>query len=199
MKYLRERPSYHLVYTMVAVAIIGIILSAILTTDNRWTVWHLSRLGEGKTLAAYVFNATLMLGALLMIWFSDSLITELKQLDRSRARRLTILWSLFVLIGVGWLGVAVFPFDQYPITHNIFGYGMFVMVCITMLGLRWFAPILPGYLQSASFGIIFIVSLAMLGFHIFHVGTLLLVELLGGILLFAWLIVLSRHTFHRLH
>lgn len=160
-----------------------------LTQDPRWVEWHLSRLGEGGQLSSAIFNYSLAIAALVL---SLIIIRLARDFENKEPRGTNRLFQTFgLLIAACWLGVAAFPFDQFPITHNVFGYGMFTIVTILLLGIAKIMPsvskrtVVIGISTAATLTALLILA------HTTHVIDLVVVELTGQILFLAWLLSLS--------
>ena len=196
---LQRLSSELIAYAIVAALIVGGSMSALLTTDTRWMEWHLSRLGEGGELSAYVFNFTVGFCALLIGVFAQSIIRDVKKMQLTSAQTRKVLRLLRVtlrLISFGLLGVAAFPFDQFPVIHNVFGYG----TTITFVALIALLPkALPVFNRTfARMTYAFIGLLGVL-FGIYFATNqrgipLLYIELLALLYFIAWLAVLVRGT-----
>lgn len=174
-----------LVAVLVFIAIVGMGASIALTTDPYWVNWHMSRLGEGRSFASVIFNSSLILGAIVLVLLSDKirhehrLAGEMRGMDKFSA--------LIVCVAVGWIGVALFPFDQYPVVHNVFGYGMFTAACILMLGLVKISPHFSRRTYAIGTAAVLVTSILMALHHLVGLTSLLVVEFIGEAMLFAWL------------
>ena len=182
--------SYQLVWLLIAASLVGVGLSIYLTTDSRWTEWHISRLGEGGHISSLVFNASLVFCALIMMRTAQRIVEETSTRLQSSPflkLRIALLAAAFC-----WVGVASFPFDQHPIIHNVFGYGFFLVVVSALISLGRTGAgvsrrtIVFGYVAIA------VTTLLMTAFHTLRFGTLLMVELIGQVFFYAWLLSLTR-------
>ncbi len=183
--------SYGLVWALIGIALTGVAVSIALTSDSRWLQWHLSRLGEGGHISSAVFNFTLIAAAMVYVLLANRIATEIEQLWRM-PKAANTLRILFILSAISWIGVATFPFDRFPVVHNIFGYSQFFAVCIVMIGLHKICSrfskrtINLGYLA-------FVVTVSlMVFFHATHLVTLLVVEIVGELLMFAWMVSITH-------
>lgn len=165
-----------------------------LTHDSRWTHWHLSRLGEGGSLSAAIFNFSLTMAGLLVALLGYKMAEEIRFFQPHRGA--AHLQAIFVFVGVCWLGVASFPFDKFQLIHHIFGYAQFAAIGYAMLRLQHLCPRFSartygiGYLAALTTGIL------MALFHLTHFTTLLIVELTGQFFIYIWILSMAsdRHN-----
>lgn len=178
-------PAMSLLLTLIGVAYSGMITSMLMTSDPRWMEWHLSRLGEGGHLSSYVFNiALLIVGALLMLFGKSLAQGFARQYPESKYRLLefTTGW-----MGLCLIGVAVFPFDQFHVVHNLFGYGFFFGAGALMFGLHIWIPQVSKRTYQLGLVAAVLTTTLMVLHHLIRLTPLLTVELLGELFLFAWL------------
>ncbi len=185
-------------YLMAFIVFLGSASSAFFSPDNRWMYWHFSRLGEGDTPSAYIFNATVILCALLMvelarrirddIWDTRNLFTNKSDL-RSRANKL---YMAFWGIAVCMTGIVIFPYDTHPNLHRLFGYSMLlVFIWIIVMAPRLIRKF-PRHLTVWSYAFIAIV-IALYGVHIStQLINLLILEVLIGSFFFLWIAIFTR-------
>lgn len=179
-------------FTLIVVGVLGIGASMALTRDERWLQWHLSRLGEGGGLAATVFNITLIACAACLAGIATHLYAELTHVQQEHGARTVRL--LLYLTAICWVGIGTFPFDRHPIIHNLFGYGEFVTLGVLMLGARrWCKGMTPRTYRLGDFGVV-VATLLMVGFHLTHFTSLLIVECVGEVLLCSWLVSLTHDS-----
>ena len=186
--------SFRYALALVGIATTGLALSMYLTADTRWLQWHLSRLGEGGHLSSAVFNFTMGLVAVLLTVTSTRLTDELGHVHRHPRQR--IIHALFLIAAVMCIGVACFPFDTFPVVHNIFGHTSASALVLCMIGLPWLYPYFPKRIYYL--GVISALFVALL-FGIYSINgtvTLLFVELVGQLLLFIWLLALTYEVRH---
>ncbi len=182
--------SYNLAIVLVGTAVIGLMLSMALTTDPRWMSWHLSRLGEGGQVSAMVFNGTLLVVAVLLILIALRLTSEIR--SHKPTESTAYLRSVLLLTALCWVGLALFPFDRSHVVHRIFGYGQMGFICLLMLTLkRRNTPFSDRTHAIGLFGVIITGSLLAL-YHLIGVPGLVIVELSGQVVLFVWLLSLTR-------
>lgn len=167
----------------------GLALSIRLTTDSHWLHWHLSRLGEGSGVSASVFNFSLTLAALILAWLGTRVTDEVD--ERRPHPGVVALRLLLFFVAVCWAGVASFPFDKFHVIHNIFGYAQFFAIGYMMLWLKRLCPRFSdrtyyiGYIAAITTGLL------MGLFHLIHFMTLLSVELIGQVFIYAWVLSMT--------
>jgi len=181
---------YALTWTLIGVATLGISLSIQLTPDTSWMSWHLSRLGEGRSLSAAVFNFTFVFAALILAKLASRITLE------TSAKGATTLRSLLFSVAVCWIGVGSFPFDQFPIIHNLFGYSQFLIMVFLMLRLRHICPSFSERTYTIGLGVAITTGLLLALFHLTHFTTLLVVEIIGQLGIYAWLLSMANDLRH---
>lgn len=186
----RNQSSFGITWALIGFVVVGAALSIRLTSDPRWMSWHLSRLGEGGHLSSAIFNMTMGVAAIILTLIAMRVSEELVQLQQ--AQRVKPLRNLLIAAALCWVGVACFPFDRFPIIHNIFGYGEALLLMIAMLGLRALCPIFSQRTYTIGMGAAVIVALLLAVFLMTHAVTLLVVELIGQLALFLWLLSMTH-------
>lgn len=189
MKQTSSVSSFNLAWAFTGVTLTGLALSIALTTDSRWAQWHLSRLGEGGSLSASIFNFSLIIAAMILSWLGIKVANEIRG-DRPHAG-VFILRSVLFFIALCWVGVATFPFDKAPIIHNIFGYAQFFAVGFAMLRLKWLCPRFSDRTYFIGYGATLLTGLLMALFHMTHFTTLLVVELIGQLFIYIWVLSMT--------
>lgn len=177
-------------WTLIGIAVTGLALSMALTKDTHWTQWHLSRLGEGQQFAAAIFNYSLIAAAMILVLITVRITDEIHQ--RHPKQSIFVLRTAFLLVAAGWVGVATFPFDRFPTIHNIFGYGQMAIVCFLMLRLKHLSRGFSDRTHAIGLAGAIAGGSLMAMFHLVHTPSLLVVELCGQIILFAWLLSMTR-------
>jgi len=177
--------SYALTWILIGIVTLGIALSITLTPDTRWMTWHLSRLGEGKSLAAAIFNFTFIFAALILVKLASRIMSEVSTTGAHRLR------TLFFCVAICWLGVGSFPFDQFPIIHNIFGYSQFLLIGYMMLRLRHICNCFSERTYTIGVGVAVVTALLLALFHLTHFTTLLVVEIIGQFGVYGWLLSMA--------
>lgn len=194
----KEQPtipsSFGITWALMGLVFVGAALSIHLTTDSRWMEWHLSRLGEGGHLSSAIFNFTMGVIAVLFAVISTRLAEELYQTHR-RAKIRTM-HGLFIVAAICCIGVASFPFDAFPIIHNVFGHGGALAIILCMIGLPWLYPHFPRSVYYVGVFAALVVAILFATYLMTGKVTLLTVELIAQVLFSIWLLVLTHQARH---
>ena len=187
----RPKPTSHsFAWVLLGIISTGFALSMLLPQDTKWAHWHLSRLGEGNSTASFIFNGTMVLAAMVLILLATRIADEMSHRHNSRgARRLQ---AALVMVAICLVGVGAFPFDKFPVIHNIFGYGQFFVLSGLILTLRAIYPHFRERTYIIGYVAVGITMLLMVLFHLTHFTTLLIVELIGQLLAYAWVLSITR-------
>ncbi|WP_353814089.1 hypothetical protein [Agromyces sp. SYSU T00266] len=168
----------------------GMLASMLTASDPYWWAEHLSALGMTNDLSARAFNLTLIVAGFIVTtlarWATSTVSTS-----HPHGRRNVLV--CLVLIGVLLAGVGIFPVDTHFWIHTAAASGMAVTFFVLVVALRrW----VPG--TSRTFLVVgwaFMAVILLLAVY-FAVGlyTLTAVELVAGILVFTWIILLIRNV-----
>lgn len=169
----------------------GFALSMLLTQDTKWANWHLSRLGEGNSTASFIFNGTMILAAMVLILLATRIADEMSRRHSSSGARQ--LQAALVVVAICLVGVGAFPFDTFPVIHNIFGYGQFFVLSGLILTLRRVYSGFHARTYRIGYAAVGTTMLLMVLFHLTHFTTLLVVELIGQLLAYAWVLSVTRN------
>ena len=96
------------------------------------------------------------------------------------------------MVAICLVGVGAFPFDKFPVIHNIFGYGQFFVLSGLILALRCVHSGFRVRTYHIGYAAVGITMLLMVLFHLTHFTTLLIVELIGQLLAYAWVLSITR-------
>ena len=101
---------------MTLVFLVGITLSACLTSESQWVNWSFSALGERGELSSFIFNIAIAMMAVIMWCLAESMSSILEQAEA--VARL----SLVALRTIAFCGmaIAIFPNDTQHGLHYIF-------------------------------------------------------------------------------
>jgi hypothetical membrane protein len=184
-----------LAYSFAGVLVAGVATSALLTKDTRWMNWHFSRLGEGGTFPSTIFNIALLISAIIILALGITLkdnisnISDVINFDKKRVQ--TIVYRLFIATSICLIGVASFPFDRFPVIHNIFGYSMLTIFLILCPVIPRILPIFSQRFHKYSIAIICTVAVCYILFAA-KIVTLLTVELIIYIVFYLWLLLFIK-------
>lgn len=168
----------------------GIIASMLTASDPQWWKENLSALGMTNDLSALAFNLTLIVGGIIVTTLSRYATRGIPTTNPKGIGRVRV--SLIV-VGIFLAMVGVFPVDRFFGIHTAAASGMAVAFGILVGNLhRW----IPGLSRAfIVLGWVFIAVIVVLGIF-FAVGyyTLTAVELVAGVLVFAWIILFIRNA-----
>lgn len=183
----------NLAYLFFGIVLFGATLSGLLTTDSRWMSWHFSRLGEGGMISAMIFNVALLVSAVVMfalgIALTDNIARVSKKSDMNLDKIKKIINRSFTAIAICLVGVATFPFDRFPVVHNIFGYSMlfiFLGLCIVTPKML---PIFSRKFYIYGQSVILCTIICYVLFIIVGSITLLTVEFIIFTFIYGWLLL----------
>ncbi|WP_125099828.1 hypothetical protein [Leucobacter chromiireducens] len=184
--------------TLFAVFMTGGVLVAMLSTsDAEWWRLHFSELGVGDSLSSTVFNATLIVGGMLMASLGSLIASSLSvwasAAPPSRTRNVRLVQLAFVGVGIGLAGVGLVPVNVSLIAHNTFATGMAVVFGALLIGLRW---ILDGFSRTfLLFSDVTLIGIAFSALLFWPIGyyNLAAFELVAAGIIFAWLVIFLRH------
>lgn len=169
--------------------LVGSIASGFLSRDNSWMGWHFSRLGEGGTLAAYIFNAALLTSGIIMLtiaFYTKFILNRIYKKSTNRRNRANVFFALMSLIAFCLICLSFFPFDKYPIIHNIAGYSMLLLALSLAVISYILLPIFSKYYQRM---VIAILGLTIIMYSLYFITggiSLLVIEFISFLMIFMW-------------
>lgn len=169
--------------------VVGVLAATLSTSDPDWWKDNLSALGVTTNASARAFNLTLVFSGFLITSLARS-ATKLTREDMSGQVRVRI---CLVILGVLLALVGVFPVDLFWLIHVAVSLGMLIAFGVLIAGLpRW----MPGLARPfLTLGWVFLALLVMAGvFYAVGYYTLTAVELIGGALIFTWVVLFIRNT-----
>lgn len=176
-------------YLFGATILTGSLLSGVLSKDNSWLGWHFSRLGEGSTLSATIFNSALLIAGLIMAGIAFVLRARLRYIPKHPARKrhsANIYFTLLLIISLCLVGLSFFPFDKYPVIHNIMGYSMLLTALALAISSYFYIPIFDEKYRSLVLTMLAL-TIVMYGLYFFvHIVSLLVIETVSFIIIFLW-------------
>lgn len=98
----------------------GALLSVATTTDTIWWQLHFSQLGIYDNFSGHMFNGTLVVAGLIIVWFSVRVWHELAGLDLWRPARFqrSALVILMASVGVSLGGAGAIPVNSNEFLHD---------------------------------------------------------------------------------
>lgn len=184
-----------LVLLLFAVVATGFAVSVTTTRDDGWYQLNFSELGGRGGLTSAIFNATLVLAGGVTALLALYLLTSLQAWARTEPQvtrvRALIVYGVFLVLAVCFIGAALVPVALSQVGHNIFAIGMAVVFGALLLGLRWVLPCLPRAIialgVAVAGGILFSASLFWVGYY-----TLAAHEMVCAGLVVGWLLLFTR-------
>lgn len=184
--------SRRLAILVMTVLAIGVTLSILTTPDHEWWRLHFSKLGTFADFSGYVFNGTLMLAGLIIVWFATRVRGELRRLatlhPRLPARTLPLLMAS---VGLNLLLVGVVPVNTNEFLHDRAASGLmasFLAILVTTLRL-WRNT--PSRLLTATIAITVGLSVVIVGF-VLGVLNLAALEIVGFGMIFVWIGIFTQ-------
>lgn len=168
----------------------GLIASMLGSSDPDWWVDNLSALGMKTSTSARAFSITLIIAGFLITTLARYVTRDIPTAD---PRGVTGARVCLVLMGVFLMGVGIFPVDTFFGIHT--GVTIAAVVAFAVLVVRmpvWLTHMPRVFVVTGWLFLTTTVGLTVL----FLVGyyTLTAVELVGGTLVFTWLILFIRNT-----
>ena len=168
----------------------GVMASMLTASDPHWWKDNLSALGVNDDISSLAFNLTLIVAGVIVVTLARYVTDGIPTPVAHGAMRVR---ACLIVVGVFLTCVGIFPVDQYFWLHTGVASGMGVAFGILVILLpRWIPGLPRGFF---AVGWLFIAIIVVLGVF-FAIGyyTLTAVELVAGILVFAWIILFIRNA-----
>lgn len=112
--------SRHLSLLVMCVIGAGALLSVVTTTDTIWWQLHFSQLGIYNNFSGHMFNGTLVVAGLIIVWFAVRVRHELASLEHWRPARFqrAALVILMASVGVSLGGAGAIPVNSNEFLHD---------------------------------------------------------------------------------
>lgn len=168
----------------------GIIASMLTASDPQWWLKHLSSLGASEGFSALAFNLTLIVAGFIVTTLARYVTLDIPTPHPTGLRNLRI---CLVLIGVMLACVGIFHVNAFFWIHTFSASGMAIAFGVAALRIRRWVPGMPRtfWLLGAVFFAVVLISAV---FYAVGYYTLTAVELVAGVLVFTWLILLIRNA-----
>ena len=175
----------------------GTLVSVVTTSDPGWWRLHFSELGTFRTFSSYTFNTTLILTGLLITAFALRVRADLRIRHRIRHRRSSaLLVGLITSVGIHLSLVGLIPITANTFLHDRAASGVMLsflgILALTMLRQRH----APRALRWATTGVTAGLGAAIAGFVVKGIN-LAALELVGFLLIFAWIGVFTHCLHHK--
>ena len=186
-----------LTYIFGAILLTGSLLSGVISTDKRWMEWHFSRLGEGGTFSSMIFNVSLILAAIVVFILGDEItknINKFNNISKSvKKKAVNIIGGVFKTVTLCLVVVSAFPFDHFPVVHNIFGYSMLFVFLYLCMSINNILPVFSDRFYIYGYSIIITTVICYILFLGIGAISLLLVEFIIYIMFYVWLILFTNN------
>ncbi|MDN4479218.1 DUF998 domain-containing protein [Demequina sp. SYSU T00039] len=168
--------------------VLGIIASMLTASDPHWWEENLSSLGITSDLSALAFNLTLIVAGFLLTVLARYATRAIPTAEDSSVGRVRL---TLIVIGVFLGCVGIFKVDTQFWIHTAVASGMAIAFAVLTIRLKaWIPGISRAFLPVGwlFFGVIFVLAVMFaIGYY-----TLTAVELVAGVLIFAWIILFLR-------
>ena len=169
---------------------VGLLARMVGSSDPDWWVDNLSALGMTTSSSARAFSITLVVAGFIITTLARYVTRDLPTADTSGVTGARV---CLVLVGVFLMGVGVFPVDTFFGIHTgvtiaaVVSYGVLVVRMPAWLPEMPRAFVVLGWLFLA-------ITVVLVVFFFVGYYTLTAVELVGGTLVFTWLILFIRNA-----
>ena len=168
----------------------GVIASMLTASDPEWWKNNLSALGMTDDLSALAFNLTLIIAGIIVTTLARYATQGIPTPNPQGIGRVRV---TLIVVGVFLALVGVFPVDQFFALHTGVASGMVVAYGILVVRLPHWVPGMPrAFVLLGWLFLAVTLGLAVLFFIEYY--TLTAVELVAGLLVFAWIILFIRNA-----
>lgn len=170
--------------------VFGVVASMLAASDPHWWQTNLSALGMTDDFSALAFNLTLIVAGIIVTTLARY---STHRIPTDHPKGITRVRVCLVIVGL-FLGlVGVFPVDQFFALHTGVASGMAVAFALLVFSLRRWVPGIPNTFHLMGYAFVAVIVLLAVFFFIGYY-TLTAVELVAGVLIFAWIIVFIRNA-----
>lgn len=186
------------VSTLLTLFLLGGVLSSMITSSTPdWWQQNFSFLGSTNSLSSATFNITVILSGIVVTTMADFLTRDLYRLlveaqIPNPERRVTIIRTLMMVIGVSFMIVGLVPVDVVLILHNIGAQGLFAGFMILVVVVPFVARVFSKTFIAVSIVFFALTIISVLLFFPFGYYNLTGLELIALGLVFVWLILFVR-------
>ncbi len=168
--------------------VLGIVASMLTASDPHWWEENLSSLGITSDISALAFNLTVIVAGFLLTVLARYATRAIPTAEDTSIGRVRL---MLILIGVFLGCVGIFHVDTQFWIHTAVASGMAIAFAVLTIRLKaWIPGISRAFLPVGwlFFAVIFVLAI------LFATGyyTLTAVELVAGVLIFAWIILFLR-------
>lgn len=167
----------------------GVLASMLTASDPGWWRDNLSALGMSSNVSAFTFNITIVVAGFLVTTLARYATRGIPTSNPAGVGRVR---TCLIVLGVFLACVGIFHVDRFFALHTGVASGMVVAYGVLVIGLPFWIPGMPR--PFILLGWLFLAITVVLAV-LFAVGyyTLTAVELVGGILIFAWIVLFIRN------
>ncbi|MET0885024.1 MAG: hypothetical protein ABWX92_01115 [Mycetocola sp.] len=187
---------YRLAALLAVFLSMGVLSSMLTAEDPLWWQKNLSALGMGSTLSGFAFNFTLIVGGLMVTIVASFATRELEIAAQSKSpksrRRVRLLQSGLVLMGILLACVGLFPVDENLAVHNTVASGMVTVFAALIISMAYLVPAISRAFVVLGFVFLGVIVGAAVAFAQGYYN-LTATELIAAFLIFSWLIILIRN------
>lgn len=168
----------------------GMLASMLTASDPLWWHEHLSALGATRDISSLAFNVTIIVAGVLVTTLARAATADRTSRNPAGMARVRL---CLILIGVFLALVGVFKVDTFFLLHTGFASGMAVVFGVLVIRLPVWVPDMSRFFIVLGW-VFFAVMLVLGVFYAVGYYTLTAVELVGGTLVFAWIILFLRNS-----
>ena len=192
----------HLATVFALYLLLGVVTSMLFASDPHWWKSNLSALGMHQDFSSVTFNVTLIIGGIIITAISSYLTAELEAGSLTQApsdgdvvparRRIRSIRTTFILLGIFLACVGFFPVSWNELVHVFFATGLLVIFFQLVIRIHRLVPGLSRTFITTGYVFIAVVAGAT-AFYFLGYYNLTAVEIIGFVIIFAWLIIFIRN------
>jgi len=170
--------------------VFGVLASMLNASDPDWWKDNLSALGMSSNVSAWVFNLTIAVAGFLVTTLARYATRGIPTANPKGVGRVRV---CLIIVGIFLACVGIFHVDRFFALHTGVASGMVVAYGVLVIGLpRWITGMPRAFI---ALGWLFLaVTLVLAVFFAIGYYTLTAVELVGGILIFTWIVLFIRNA-----
>lgn len=198
--YISGLDEYNFIRLLAVVLVLGLMISFLIAQDDQWWQNSISFLGHDPGSGIF-FNLSIISVGVIALTLVRDLLDDLYVVmvaGRFPRRGFNILRVLLVLIGVGIIGVGLFPTTITPLSddlHNLSSHGMALAFMVAMLTLGWLAPgVYPRFFLRVSLALGLASVAATVAYFVWSVINFVTLELLLFAFFGVWVFMFKQYT-----
>lgn len=166
----------------------GVIASMLTASDPHWWRDNLSALGMPEDISALAFNLTIIVSGVLVTTIGRLATRGIPDTKPHGVRNVRI---CLIIVGIFLACVGLFPVDDFYLLHTGCASGMVAVFAVVVIFLPFWIPTMPRMFVLVGWAFL-IVTLTLSVMFLVGYYTLTAVELVGGVLIFTWIILFIR-------